>query len=80
MGAFTTTAKIILLLMSWADALFTWAHEQKLINEGEAKAVEKAALALASRSKRARAIEADVAKLSDEEVRKELEAKGDLRD
>lgn len=80
MESFSLTVKVILMLMKWADSLFSYLHEQSLIKEGEDRAVARAALAVAARSKRAREIEAEYMKMPIEEVRKQLEKEGDFRD
>lgn len=80
MENFGAIVKIILMLMGWADSLFAYLHEQQWIKEGEDRAIARAALALAARSKRAREIEAEYSKMPFDKVREELEKQGDFRD
>lgn len=80
MMEFGAIIKIVLGFINLANTLFSWLHDRKMIHEGERLAVEKAAAALQERAKRAREIEEEVGKLSDEDVRKKLEKEGDFRD
>lgn len=80
MENFGTIVKIILLVMKWADSMFSYLHDQGLIKEGEDRAIALAALKVLARSKRAKEIEDTYMKMPADKVRAELEKEGDFRE
>jgi hypothetical protein len=69
---------LVLALLKLANIIFGWLHDNRLIKEGEDRAVAKALLEMAKRSKVIKEIDERFAKMTPEQVNRELE--GDFRD
>lgn len=69
---------LILALLKLANNLYSWAHDNGKIKEGEERQILKASMEIAKRSKLAKEIDDRFAHATPEEVEKELEK--DFRD
>lgn len=77
---FSTIIQIVLLLLKGADALFAYLHDQEKVTEGENIAIAAATAALLARTKRVQEITDLYNKMTDEQVRDDLDKHGDFRD
>ena len=73
-------AKLALALLGLAQAFIRWTAEQKAIDEGSRLAIAKMTKAIEKDAGIAREIEAETAGMSPEQVLRDLEQRGELRD
>jgi hypothetical protein len=70
----------VLALIRMADGIFKWLHDQGKIQEGEDRAVLRALKEVASRSARAKEIDEEYRKKTDQQIIADVEQQGDFRD
>lgn len=73
-----TWVNLVLALLKFANTVFAWLHDNQMIKEGEDRQIAKALAEMAKRSTTLREIESRFAKMTPEEINRELE--GDFRD
>lgn len=67
-------------LLKLANLLAGWARDRSLMNQGAQREVSKMLVAISDRAGIAREIEAETAKMTPEQILRDLEQAGELRD
>lgn len=78
MGGFTTSVKIVLILLQLARSILSWLEREKAIAEGERREVAKQLAAVAASAQIAMEVRNEIDRLTDAQVDAGLD--GDFRD
>ena len=78
MGGFTTSVKIVLILLQLARSILSWLEREKAIAEGERREVAKQLAAIAGAAQVAMEVRQEIDRLTDAQVNDALA--GDFRD
>ena len=78
MGGFTTSVKIVLILLQLARSILSWLEREKAIAEGERREVAKQLAAVAGAAQVAMEVRQEIDRLTDAQVNDALA--GDFRD
>ena len=75
-----TYGRIILAILTLARSLVQWAEREKSLADGDRQAIARMTKAIEKEAGIAREIEAETAGMSPEEVLRDLDGRGELRD
>ncbi len=73
-------AKVILAILTLARSLVAWAEREKSLADGDRLAIARMTKAIEKEAGIAREIEAETAGMSPENILRDLEGRGELRD
>ena len=75
-----TYGRIILAILTLARSLVQWAEREKSLADGDRQAIARMTRAIEKEAGIAREIEAETARMPPDEVLRDLEQRGELRD
>lgn len=68
MGGFTTSVKIVLLLLQLTRSILAWLEREKAIAEGERREISKQLAAIAASAQIANEVREEIARMTDAQV------------
>lgn len=75
-----TYGRIILAILTLARSLVQWAEREKSLAEGDRRAIARMTRAIEAEADIAREVEAETAGMTPEQIIRDLDGRGELRD